>query len=181
MILLVWWFFTLFKSDDIKPVEKKDYSKVEIIVAGHYCASGVKNPYDAVHSFNRRISDNFGGYINQRIDSALLVVNEMNLRADIKSLDIQIDPLTLTVSWIATIGESDDKNSYLEIDSRGSAGGGIPAIKKQLHKMNSHHPGKNSTKFMEFNINLPICFDYYGNKKNCKGEINIQQWFYKYY
>lgn len=183
MILFILCFLNLFTHTQEKnePVEKKDYSKVEIIVAGQYCAKGVKNPYDAVHAFNRRVSDNFGGYINEKIDSALLEVNKMSLKSDIKSLDIQIDPLTLTVSWIAVIGESDDANSYVEFDSRGSAGGGISAVKKQLPKMHSKHPGKNPVKIMEFNIDLPICFDYYGQKKNCGGNINIIQWFYKYY
>lgn len=183
MILFMWYFLNLFIQTHEKnePVEKKDYSKVEIVVAGQYCAKGVKNPYDAVHAFNRRVSDGFGGYINQKIDSALLVINQMSLKSDIKSLDIQIDPLTLTVSWIAIIGESYDKNSYVEFDSRGSAGGGVSAIKKQLPKMNSKHPGKNPVKIMELNVDLPMCFDYYGREKSCDGNINIKQWFYKYY
>ncbi len=154
----------------------------EIIVSGSYCAMGIKNPYDAIHAFNRRVSDKFGGYINQKIDSALLLVREKGFKSDIKSLEIKMDPETLTVYWVAIVGESVDDNSYIEIDSRGSAGGGLSAVKKQLPKMHSKHPNKTPVLFLDYNFNLPLCFDYGGkNKKDCNGTINIRQWFYKYY
>lgn len=163
----------------IKPYKKSEVIKV---VSGSYTAVGVNNPYDAIHAFNRRISDNFGGYINQKIDSALLEINNSGIKADIKSLEIYINPYTLTVNWTANIGESSDGNSYTNIDSRGSAGGGPSAIEPQLKKMFAKHPGKNHVLLLDFNINLIMCYDSHGIKKsNCNGQINIRQWFYKFY
>jgi len=154
----------------------------EIIISGSYCAMGIKNPYDAIHAFNRRISDKFGGYINQKIDSALLTIRNNGFKSDIKSLDIKMDPETLTVYWTAVLGESTDGNSYTEIDSRGSAGGGLSAAKNQIPKMHTKHPNKKPVLFLDYNFDLQLCFDYSGKKKtNCNGFINIRQLFFKYY
>ena len=156
-------------------------SSITETVSGTYSASGKTSPYDAVHSFEKRSSDKFGGGLNTKVNAALKKMEESGVNADIKSLEITIDPATLRVNWVAKLGPSSDGYSYTEIDSRGSAGGGYDAAKKQVPAMNKIHNNMEPVLFKDFNIDLTKCFDSKGKKlSNCVGTINIRQLFYKY-
>jgi GH24 family phage-related lysozyme (muramidase) len=151
-------------------------------VSGSYTAAGKNAIWDALHSFNRRSSDKFGGLINEKINKGLREIGSKGLNADIKSLDITIDDETATVNWVAKLGVSTDGYSYTEIDSRGSAGGGESAVNKQLNDMhNTYHSGMVPVEFLDFNEDVKKCFHNDGRKKeNCNGKINIRQKFFKY-
>lgn len=152
------------------------------IVSDSYTALGQTNVYDALHSFNRRRMDHFGGHLNDKIEAGLAEVRSKGFNSDLKKLYIQIDPSTLTVYWSAVVGPSEDGKCYTSVDSRGSAGGGLSAVQKQCPRMHSLHPGLESVKVLEFNDNVLQCYDWSGNKLDTvTSVVNIQQHFYKYY
>jgi len=151
------------------------------LVYDEYTAMGKPGVYDALHSFNYRRSDKFGGYINVKINAGLERIRKKGFNSDIKKLYIQINPETLTVYWFAIVGPSTDNFSYNKVDSRGSAGGGRKAVEKQLPRMHGLYPDLKPIKFLEFNENVTACFTW-----NCKplenytSYVNIQQYFFKY-
>jgi LysM repeat protein len=153
----------------------------DILVCDSFCAQGMPSTYDALHSFNYRRMDRFGGYLNVKVNKGLEQIRSNGFESDIKNLYIQIDPVSLKVYWFAVLGPSTDGRSYVRIDSRGSAGGGIPAVEKQLHNMHRLYPDMKAHKFLEFNENVKVCYDWNGNQLcDFKGTVNIRQHFYKY-
>ncbi len=162
---------------------KKTKESFNKVIKGSYSAEGQPRAYDALHSFQSRASDKFGGRINTKVQDAIKEYKKTSgLSAiDIKKVNVKIDPNTLTVNWEVTIGQSDDGYTYEEFDSRGSAGGGESAVDKQLNGMHSFNSGEPKLVY-HYNENIPVCFDSNGTKRKdgCKGTINIQQKFFKY-
>lgn len=153
----------------------------DILVCDSFSAQGMPSTYDALHSFNYRIVDRFGGYLNIKVNLALEQVRNNGFPSDVKKLYIQIDPVFLKVYWFAVVGPSTDGRSYVRIDSRGSAGGGLSAVQKQLPRMINKYPNFHPHKLMEFNENVKVCYDWHGNQLcDFKGTINIRQHFYKF-
>jgi len=193
--------FTLFgqevsqavKSDSLKPKSLSippfrrinpdtiKRGKHDEVIHDSYCALGVPYVYDALHSFNSRKYDKFGGYINVKVKEGLARIRKKGFNSDIKQLFIQIDPKTLTVYWYAVVGPSTDGKCYVEINSRGSAGGSIKAVEKQIPAMHSQHPNLVPYKFLEFYTSVIQCFDWNGNPlSHYRNYVNIRQHFYKY-
>jgi len=162
---------------------KKTKESFDKVIKGSYSAEGKSNAYDALHSFQYRASDKFGGRINTKVQDAIKEYKKTSgvKAVDIKNVNVKIDPNTLTVNWEVTIGQSDDGYTYEQFDSRGSAGGGESAVDKQLNSMHSFNSGEPKLVY-HYNENIPVCFDSNGTKKKngCKGTINIQQKFFKY-
>jgi LysM repeat protein len=174
-ILLVVPEFKLIDEDTIALGEHDE------LIYDHYTARGMPHVYDALHSFNFRRMDRFGGYLNVKVNDGLERIRKKGFNSDVKKLYIQIDPLTLSVYWFAVVGPSEDGNCYTKIDSRGSAGGGIRQVEKQLPRMHSLYPTLKAVKFMEFNENVIVCFDNSGNPlPEYTYTVNILQHFYKY-
>ena len=158
----------------------KDLNKK--VIKGSYSAEGKVGAYDALHSFHRRASDGFGGRINTYVKDAIKEYKKSNKvnAVDITKVNIDIDPNTLKVNWEVTIEPSMDGYTYEEFDSRGSAGGGEGAVDKQLSGMHGYHSG-NPKLVHHYNETIPVCFNSNGKKMDkCKGEINMQQKFFKY-
>ena len=158
-------------------------NNLDEVISGSYSAEGQKGAYDALHSFQSRKSDKFGGRINTKVQNGIKEYkNTKGLNAvDIKKVTVNIDPKTLTVNWEVTIGKSNDGYTYEQFDSRGSAGGGESAVDRQLAGMHSVNSGEPKLVYY-FNKTIPKCFDSNGVKLSggCKGTINIQQKFFKY-
>lgn len=153
----------------------------DILVCDSFCAQGIPYTYDALHSFNARRMDRFGGYLNVKINKGLEEIRNKGFPSDIKKLHIQINPVTLKVYWFAVLGPSTDGKSYVRVDSRGSAGGGLSAVSKQLPRMHRIYDGMSAHKFLEFNENVKVYYDWNGNQLcDFKGSVNIRQHFYKY-
>lgn len=151
------------------------------LIFDSYVALGKPGVYDALHSFNYRRSDRFGGYINDKVNAGLERVRQKGYKSDIKKLYIQIDPLTLTVYWFAIVGPSRDGFSYVRMDSRGSAGGYLRAVQKQLPRMHKLYPDLKPVKFLEFNEDVIVCYTWDGKMlEHYCNMLNIQQHFYKY-
>lgn len=153
------------------------------VISGSYSAEGQPRAYDALHSFQSRRSDGFGGKINTKVQNGIKDYKKTKgLNAvDIKKVTVNIDPNTLTVNWEVTIGKSNDGYTYEQFDSRGSAGGGESAVEDQLAGMHSVNSGEPKLVYY-YNETIPKCFDPNGVKLQggCKGTINIQQKFFKY-
>lgn len=100
---------------------------IKISVKGNYNTSLAPNGGggDALHSFDSRKSDNFGGAMNGIINSVLLSVYNKNINPYVSSLSIKFGPNEKTgpmVYWEATITKSPDNKAYVGINSRGGAG-----------------------------------------------------------
>ncbi|MNJ86128.1 Cell wall-binding protein YocH precursor [compost metagenome] len=154
----------------------------DLIITDSYTAMGQRYIYDALHSFNRRRMDGFGGFLNEKINAGLAEIRSKGFPSDLKKLYIQIDPATLTVHWSAVVGPSLDGRCYMRVDSRGSAGGGLTAVQKQCPRMHRIHSSLIPVKQLEFNDNVLQCYTWDGVKLDTVTHaINIQQHFYKYY
>ncbi len=167
--------FTLIDSDTIQLGEDDE------LICDSYTALGKPHVYDALHSFNRRKMDYFGGYLNVKINAALERVRSKGFQSDIKKLYIQIDPLTLTVYWIAVVGPSEDGNCYACVDSRGSANGGLGAVNPQVPKMHYKYPQMKPVLLLDFNEDVIQCYEGNGTPLSSYCTyVNIRQKFYKY-
>jgi LysM repeat protein len=168
--------FSLINSDTITLDEN------DLLIKDSYCAKGQTDVYDALHSFQSRKVDGFGGFLNDKINLGLEKIRLKGFKSDIKKLYIQIDSYTLDVYWFAVVGPSSDNHCYTRIDSRGSANGGRPAVEKQIPSIHLRHSKLIPVKLLEFNNDVLQYYDWKGNKLDTiKKFINIQQYFYKYY
>lgn len=168
--------FQLINPDTLKLGEHDE------LVCDSYTALGMPYVYDALHSFNARRMDKFGGYLNVKINQGLESIRKKGFNSDVKQLYIQVNPKTLTVHWIAVVGPSEDGKCYVRVDSRGSAGGGLPAVNKQLTRMHNLYPTLTAVPLLEFNENVIKCYDWSGNRLDSVCSfVNIRQHFFKYY
>lgn len=152
------------------------------VICDSYNALGMPSAYDALHSFNSRRMDNFGGYINSKVNKGLEEIRKKGFNSDLKQLYIQINPKTLTVYWTAVVGPSEDGRCYVRLDSRGSAGGGLAAVTPQLANMHNLYPTLSPVKMLDFNENVIQCFDWNSRPlATYCSVVNIRQQFFKYY
>jgi len=167
--------FQLIDSDTI-PLGEHDE-----MICDSYTAQGVPYVYDALHAFNRRKMDYFGGHLNVKINAGLERIRSKGFQSDLKKLYIQIDPLSLTVYWIAVVGPSEDGKCYACVDSRGSAGGGLAAVNKQVPNMHRSYPAMDPKLVLDFNEDVIQCYEWNGTQlSNYCTYVNIRQKFYKY-
>lgn len=104
---------------------------IKISVKGNYDTSLAPGGGggDALHSFESRKSDGFGGSMNGIINSVMLSVYNRKINPFISSLSVKFSPSEKNgpiVYWEATITESNDGKAYIGINSRGGAGD-VPA------------------------------------------------------
>lgn len=81
---------------------------------------------DALHSFQSRAKDDFGGRMNDAIIWAMIEMYEKKLNPYVKSLSIKFTPNAASgpnVEWEAILIESPDGKAYMGFNSRGGAGG----------------------------------------------------------
>ena len=138
-----------------------------LIVKGEYVVpKGTPNMGDALHSFERRKSDGFGGRMLTKIKEALVDLYKKGINPDVTDLKINIDSKNYKVTWEATIKPSTDGKAYTGFMTFGSAGSG--ADKRaigQEERMKKIIGGKDYKLVLDF--------------KNPTG-IYIRQFFYKY-
>jgi len=160
-------------SEEIKKIRlmmgllKEQKISLPIKVTGSYTAP--KGDADALHSFERRKSDGFGGRMSTKINEKLKEVYDAGINPDITGLNIKIDSTSYTVNWEATIDVSKDGNAYMGISTRGSAGNTadrraenqLPRLERELKRSGAE------------NIKLVLDF------KNPSG-VYIRQFFVKY-
>jgi hypothetical protein len=137
----------------------------KVIVSGSYSVPrNLLNRLDALHSFESRKSDGFGGKMSTKINAALRELYNKGMNPDIKKLNILIDPVLFKVTWSAELGESSNGIPYVGLITRGSAGSGADErALQQLPKIKE--AGQNVTLVKDLNFT--------------KG-VKIRQFFYKY-
>lgn len=151
--------------------------KVE--VSGEY--SPRPGDWDAVHSFQSRRSDGFGGKMNDIVNEALVkFFEEEHANPDISKIEIEIDEDSWKVRWKCTIEESKDGKAWIGLTSRGGAGtpngpsGSIARAKSQIEAKKSslksefRDPALETKEVLDFN---------YDSKS---GVIHIRQIFVVY-
>ena len=128
---------------------------------------GTPNRADALHSFERRKSDGFGGRMSTQIKEKLLELYRAGINPDITDIKIKVDSVKYQVDWEATIEPSKDGKAYVGISTIGSAGGGADArAKSQIEPMK-----KWNSKAKDYTLVLDFV--------NPKG-VYIRQYFYKW-
>lgn len=142
---------------------KKLLQSKKVIVKGSYTVpQNINNRLDALHSFESRKIDGFGGRMSTKINEQLRKMYLNGINPDIESIKINIDPIKYAVQWEATLIPSKNGIAYVGLITRGSAGANADErAKNQLKDIQQ----KNATLVLDFNFN--------------KG-LKIRQFFYKY-
>jgi hypothetical protein len=137
----------------------------KILIKGSYTAP--KGDADALHSFERRKSDGFGGRMTTKINEQLAVLYNKKINPDVLSIKITVDSKNYKVDWEAVVGPSNNKKAYVGISTVGSAGGGADKrAASQIEAMKKWVTGaQDYTLVLDF--------------KNPQG-VYIRQYFYKY-
>jgi hypothetical protein len=142
--------------------------KKEILVKGEYSVpEGTPNRADALHSFERRKSDGFGGRMLTKIEEAMMKLYNRGINPDVKDVKIDVDSTNYKVKWSAKVLPSKDGKAYIGMSSVGSAG--VDADARALAQIAGM-----KTK-VEGAEDYTLVLDF----KNPKG-VYIRQYFYKY-
>lgn len=137
-----------------------------ILVKGEYIVpENIPNRADALHSFESRKSDGFGGKMSTKIMEAMMKLYKKGINPDVSDVKIDIDSVNYKVKWSAKVHESKDGKAYVGFVSRGSAGSG--ADSRALGQISAMKQGGGS--------DYTLVLDF----KNPKG-VYIRQLFYKY-
>jgi hypothetical protein len=93
----------------------------QLRIKGSY--NSPKGDYDAMHSFESRKSDGFGGKVHTKVSEALKnFYKKYKLNPTISSINIVMDDTNWVVTWDILIEESKDGKAYVGLTSRGGAG-----------------------------------------------------------
>ena len=145
---------------------KRRRKNMSVIVKGEYVVpKGTPAMADALHSFERRKSDGFGGRMSTKIKEALMKMYNEGINPDVTDLKVNVDSKNYKVTWEAKLEPSKDGKAYIGFVTRGSAGSGADArALGQIDKM-KQGGGKDYKLVLDF--------------KNPTG-IYIRQLFYTY-
>lgn len=146
---------------------KRRRKRMAVIVKGEYSVpANVPNRADALHSFERRKSDGFGGRMSTKIKEALMKMYNEGINPEVTDLKVDVDSKNYKVTWEAKIEPSKDGKAYIGFTTFGSAGGGADKrAEGQLDAMKERVGGDDYKVVLDF--------------KNPKG-LYIRQFFYKY-
>ena len=146
---------------------RKRRKKMSVIVKGEYSVpANVPNRADALHSFESRKSDGFGGKMSTKIREALMKMYNEGINPEVTDLKVNVDSANYKVTWEAKLEPSKDDKAYIGFVTRGSAGGGADSrALGQIDKMKEQVGGEDYKVVLDF--------------KNPKG-IYIRQYFYTY-
>jgi hypothetical protein len=145
---------------------KKRRKKMSVIVKGGYVVpKGTPNMGDALHSFESRKSDGFGGKMSTKIREALMKMYNDGINPEVTDLKVNVDSKKYEVTWEAKLEPSKDGKAYIGFVTRGSAGSG--ADSRALGQISAMKQGGGS--------DYTLVLDF----KNPKG-VYIRQLFYKY-
>jgi hypothetical protein len=130
---------------------------------------------DALHSFDRRRIDGFGGYMltggpipskwasyvkldqGKGINQVLKELITSGIKPDVSDIKIRVNP-DYSVNWEATIDQSKDGQAYAGVASRGSAGANADKrALDQIPQMKSKRANAyNWKEVLDLNITQPI-------------------------
>jgi hypothetical protein len=78
--------------------------------------------WDAMHSFQSRKKDGFGGKVHEKIEKELEKLYKQGINPEVKSLKVTMDESSWKVKVDVEIGPSSDGKAWMGITSRGGAG-----------------------------------------------------------
>jgi hypothetical protein len=138
-----------------------------ILVEGEYSVpENTPNRVDALHSFESRRSDGFGGKMSTKIKEAMSKLYQKGINPDVSDVKIDIDSVNYKVKWSARVHESKDGKAYIGFTTFGSAGSDADSRAiGQFEGIKQRVGGEDYKLVLDF--------------KNPKG-IYIRQFFYKY-
>jgi len=99
-------------------------NNITTIKGGYFVPKGTSNMGDALHSFQKRKSDGFGGQMSTTINNQLLAMYRNKINPQVTDLKVVVDGTKFTVEWEATIAPSNDGKAYIGFSTVGSAGSG---------------------------------------------------------
>lgn len=145
----------------------KKISKKSILVEGEYSVpENIKYRADALHSFESRSLDGFGGKMSTKIKEAMMKLYKKGINPDVSDVKIDIDSVNYKVKWSARVHESKDGKAYIGFTTFGSAGNDADSRAiGQFQGVKRRVGGEDYKLVLDF--------------KNPKG-IYIRQFFYKY-
>ena len=158
----------LLTSFVIKKRKKKKIVSTEglVVKGGYIVPKGTPSMGDALHSFERRKSDGFGGRMSTKIKEQLVALYEKGINPEVTDLKVEVDSKNYEVKWEATIKPSTDGKAYTGFMTYGSAGGcAYSRALGQEKRMKEKVGGKNYKLVLDF--------------KNPTG-IYIRQLFFQY-
>jgi hypothetical protein len=147
-------------------VIRRRRKKVVVIKDGYTVPKGTQNMADALHSFERRKSDGFGGRMSTKIKEALVKMYEQGINPDVTDLKVNVDAKNYKVTWEATIEPSKDGKAYTGFMTFGSAGSTADSRAKNQEKSMKEKVGGKDYK---------LVLDFVNPK-----DVYIRQYFYKY-
>jgi hypothetical protein len=138
-----------------------------VLVQGEYSVpANTPNRADALHSFESRKSDGFGGKMSTKINEQMRKLYKKGINPDVSDVKIDIDSVNYKVKWSAKVSESKDGKAYIGITTFGSAGSNADSrARGQFEATKQRVGGSDYTLVLDF--------------KNPSG-IYIRQFFYKY-
>lgn len=180
----------IIKNKQGKDIEIGYYKQVRnndgsFTVYGQYNTSLAPNGGggDAIHSFQNRVSDNFGGRMNDAIQQCLKQLYNEKVNPMVKDLFIRVTGDKKLVNWSCTICESDDGLAYVGFNSRGGASGKTETkqqldtrVQAQVLGKQRNLPTELKEKFT--NIEFREVLDYYD--PTLSGKSGIRQIFFQY-
>jgi hypothetical protein len=145
---------------------KSNNSSTSIIKGSYTVPADIPSRADALHSFEKRRYDGFGGRMSTAINAKLRELYKTGINPDLLNLKIVIDGKLYKVDWEATVGPSKDGKAYVGMSTVGSTGGGADSrAKGQIEGMKKWVQGaKDYTLVLDFVHQSPY----------------IRQYFYKY-
>ena len=138
-----------------------------IVVKGEYSVpENTPNRADALHSFESRKSDGFGGKMSTKINEQMRKFYKKGINPDVSDIKIDVDSVNYKVKWSARVHESKDGKAYIGFTTFGSAGSDADSRAiGQFEGVKQRIGGEDYKLVLDF--------------KNPKG-IYIRQFFYKY-
>ena len=139
--------------------------------------------WDAMHSFQTRKKDGFGGKVHEKIEKELKKLYDKGINPEVKSLKIKMDESNWTVTVDAEIGPSSDGKAWMGIISRGGAGintGPSASSKRAKNQIDKklkeleREVGDSTTEKFEYKLLLD--FEHDSNSK----KTHVRQLFYTY-
>lgn len=144
------------------PIADSDKIEFPIMLSGSYVVdNSVSARGDALHAFDRRKSDKFGGRMlrgwedesmKSKWGKLVKLDQDLGINQVLKQLvdlgfkpnveNIKINTKGNKVSWKAKIVKSRDGKAWVGVDTRGSAGGGKQNALNQVADMKRNSPGK---------------------------------------
>lgn len=102
---------------------KKSRKKKSVIVKGQYVVpKGTPYMADALHSFERRKLDGFGGRMSTKIKEGLMKMYNQGINPEVTDLKVNVDSKNYKVTWEAKLEPSKDGKAYIGFVTRGSTG-----------------------------------------------------------